>query len=425
MKPLDRRNFIRTTAAAGLAALPASGLAAQIAGGTGPRPGDTAAPNPARTPSSVDDPLGVRDSFPVTGELAYLNTASVGPIPTPVRDALHAYADGKMRRRGGGSGPSPRDKAVASFGQLFGAGEDEVALLYSTTDAENIVASALDWREGDNIVVDELHFVSTYVLYRQLEEKKGIELRVVPSQDGVVTTEDFARRTDGRTRLLSVAWVSNRNGFRHDLPALAELAHGNGAYLYADAVQALGTFPVNLREEGVDFACANGYKWLHADFGCAPFFVRREHLEWMAPDRYGHRQVAETLPGRRYRLKAGAARFEYASLANGPVAAMDAALAFLTDVGLDRIAGHTHALAAELRMEAEALGMKLFTPPRNPSPIVSFHHGLEHERLAGALADEGIAITFQEEGSLLRAAVAMFNNREDVDRLLGVLARMV
>ena len=56
---------------------------------------------------------------------------------------------------------------------------------------------------------------------------------------------------------------------------------------------------------------------------------------------------------------------------------------------------------------------------------MSFYHGLEHEALAKALADEGIAITFQEEGRLLRAAVAMFNNREDVDRLLGVLARMV
>ena len=424
MKPLDRRTFIRTSAAAGLAALPAGGLAARI----GPEPGsasDTASSNPAPAASALDDPLGVRAGFPVTEELAYLNTASVGPIPVPVRDALHAYADGKMQRRGGGSGPSPRQRAVTAFAGLFGADEDEIALLYSTTDAENIVARALDWREGDNIVIDELHFVSTYVLHRQLERRMGVELRVVPSRDGVVTLEDFARRVDRRTRLLSVAWVSNRNGFRHDLPALAELAHANGAYLYADAVQALGTFPVNLREEGVDFAGANGYKWLHADFGCAPFFVRREHLEWMAPDRYGHRQVAETLPGHRYRLRSGASKFEYASAANGPVAAMGAALDFLAGVGLDRIAGHTHALAAELRTETEALGMRLFTPPRNPSPIVSFHHGLEQEALAKALADEGIAVTFQEEGRLLRAAVAMFNNREDVDRLLGVLARLV
>ena len=67
----------------------------------------------------------------------------------------------------------------------------------------------------------------------------------------------------------------------------------------------------------------------------------------------------------------------------------------------------------------------MFTPPDNPSAIVSFYHGLDHERLSRALADEGVAITFQEGGSLLRAAVGMFNNRSDVDRLLGVLAGMV
>ena len=69
--------------------------------------------------------------------------------------------------------------------------------------------------------------------------------------------------------------------------------------------------------------------------------------------------------------------------------------------------------------------MRMFTPPDNPSAIVSFYHGLDHERLGRALADEGVAITFQEEGKLLRAAVGMFNNREDVDRLIGVLGGLV
>ena len=240
-----------------------------------------------------------------------------------------------------------------------------------------------------------------------------------------MTVDDFAARTDDRTRLLSVAWVSNRNGFRYDLPPLADLAHAHGAYLYADAIQAWGTFPTNLHEENVDFACGNGYKWLHADFGCAPFYVRREHLDWMTADRHGHFQVAESLPGNRFRLKTSAGKLEYGGPAYGPVAAMEAALAFLGEVGVDRIAAHTQALAGELREGAAALGMRMFTPPKNPSAIVSFYHGLDHERLSQALADEGVAITFQEDGQLLRAGVGMFNSRDDVDRLLGVIRRLV
>ena len=423
MKPLNRRRFLTTTAGAGLAAVPGIRTAAAHAGP--PERSLARGGSPPPTSGSDDDPLGIRASFPVTEELAYLNTASVGPLPVPVRDALHTYADNKMRRRDSAAGGRAIASARSRFAGMFGADEDEVAFLYATSGAENIVVSAMDWRPGDNVVVDELHFVTTFVLYRELERRAGIELRIIPSRDGVVTIDDFAARTDARTRLLSVAWVSNRNGFRYDLPGLADLAHAHGAYLYADAIQAWGTFPTSLHEEKVDFACGNGYKWLHADFGCAPFYVRREHLEWMSADRHGHRQVAETLPGHRFRLKTGAGKLEYANPAYGPVTALDAALGFLGEVGLERIAEHTHALAGELRDGAEALGMEMFTPPNNPSAIVSFHHGLDHERLSRALADEGVSITFQEDGKLLRAAVGMFNNRDDVDRLLEVIGRLV
>ena len=419
MTRLSRRTFLKTTAAAGLGAIPAAGCLESGSTAAGSVEGE------ATSGGGADDPLGVRGDFPVTEEQAYLNTASVGPLPTPVRDALHAYADEKMLRRNTSAGREAIARARTRFASLFGAGEDELAFLYATSGAENIIVSAMDWRPGDNVVIDELHFTTTFVLYRELERRAGVEIRIIPATDGAVTPEDFAAQTDARTRLISVAWVSNRNGFRYDLPALADLAHAHGAYLYADAIQAWGTFATDLHAENVDFACGNGYKWLHADFGCAPFYVRREHLEWMTSDRYGHRQVAESLPGHRFRLKTSAEKLEYANPAYGPVTAMDAALGFIETVGLERIAGHTHALAAELRQEAEALGMELFTPPNNPSAIVSFHHGLDHEALAGALADEGVAVTFQEEGRLLRAAVAMFNNRSDVDRLVGVLARLV
>ena len=422
--PLDRRRFLRNTAVAGLVALP--GADSLLAGSKlDDRARPHGGPQTATTGRDDDDPLGVRPSFPVTDEFAYLNSASVGPLPIPVRDALHAYADNKMRRRDAAAGREAIASARSRFAGMFGADEDELAFLYATSGAENIIVSAMDWRAGDNVVVDELHFVTTFVLYRELERRAGVELRIIPSRDGVVTVDDFAERTDERTRLISVAWVSNRNGFRYDLPPLADLAHAHGAYLYADAIQAWGTFPTNLHDENVDFACGNGYKWLHADFGCAPFYVRREHLEWMTSDRYGHRQVAESLPGHQFRLKTSAEKLEYANPAYGPVTAMDAALEFLGKVGVDRIAGHTHALAGELRQGAEALGMRMFTPPDNPSAIVSFYHGIDPERLSRALADEGVAITFQEDGQLLRAAVGMFNNRDDVDRLLGVIGRLV
>ncbi|MDH3732789.1 MAG: aminotransferase class V-fold PLP-dependent enzyme [Gemmatimonadota bacterium] len=416
MSDFSRRNFLRTTAAAGLA-LPIAGRPEILSGA--PHSG----PDRPATPS--DDPLGIRDEFPVTRELAYLNTASLGPSSRPAHDAMVAYAEEKMMYRDPGSRPETRARARASFARLFGADEDEIAFLFSTSDAENIITDAINWRPGDNVVVDELHFTTTFVLYREIERRLGVELRVVPVSEGRTTVDDFAARTDVRTRLISVAWVSNRNGYRHTLPDLAEVAHAHGGYLYADAIQAFGNSATDLHEEGVDFACGNGYKWLFADFGCAPFYVRREHLDWLEPDRFGHRQVAESLPDHRFRLRENAQKYEHSNPSFGAVAAMDAALTLIEGVGLARIEDHTVKLAGELRSELVDLGFDLFTPPRNPSPIVSFYHELDPDALYEGLREEGVPITFQEQGRLVRTAVAMFNTRDDIDRLLGVLSGLV
>ena len=104
---------------------------------------------------------------------------------------------------------------------------------------------------------------------------------------------------------------------------------------------------------------------------------------------------------------------------------MDAALGYLEKIGLERIEKHTIGLAAELREGIQKLGCDVFTPPSNASPIVSFHHGLEVEKLRDALKKESIAVTLREGGHLMRGGVAMFNNRSDIDRLLGLLSKMV
>ena len=404
MSLLDRRSFLRTTAA-GLASLPtARGMAAPPA----------------------EDPLGVRADFPVTRNQTFLNTAWIGPMPTVVRDAAVEYADEKLLWADSRRRLENKDMARASFAELFGAKPEEVALLYSTSDGENVVTNGLDLQAGDNVVVDELHFTTTFVLYRQLEKERGIELRIVPQKEGRARIEDFEARIDQRTRLVSVAWVSNRNGYRHDLRALAELAHAKGALLYADAVQALGHFPTNLTEQGVDFLSSGAFKWLFANFGVAPLFIREEHLDRIRPDRYGHSQVAETLPEYRFRLRTTAQKYEYASLAYSAVAQLAAALGYLNKVGLSRIEEHTVALARELREGLSRLGLEIWTPKGNPSPIMSFVHGQDPEHLKRLLKEEAIVVTFREKNaSMIRVSLSMFNNPADIQRLLKLLENAV
>jgi selenocysteine lyase/cysteine desulfurase len=348
-------------------------------------------------------------------------------MPNAVYQAALRYADDQRLSPASGLDVSAerRERARATFAELFGAKPEEIGLLYSTSDAENIVTRSLDLKAGDNVVIDELHFITTFVLYRELEKEKGLELRIVRHKEGRARLEDFAALTDRRTRLISVAWVSNRNGYRHDLRALSDLAHRNGALVFADGIQAIGTFPADLHAEGVDFVCANSYKWLFASWGAAPFYIREEHLERIRPDRFGHNQVAETLPDFHFRLHTSAKKFEYAGLNYGAVAQLEASLGFLKGVGLARIEEHTVALARELREGVAKLGFDVFTPPDNPSPIVSFTHGRDPEKLKALLDKESIRVTFREDkNSQIRAAVALFNNRSDIAHLLGTLGRV-
>jgi selenocysteine lyase/cysteine desulfurase len=312
------------------------------------------------------------------------------------------------------------DQVRAQFARLIGAEAEEIGFLYATSEGENIVASALDLKPSDNVVIDELHYETSFVLYRHLEESRGIALRIVPHHDGRVAADDFASAVDGRTRLVSVAWVSHQNGLRHDMRPIADVAHAHGALFYADAVQALGMFPVDVRAAGVDCLTSGTYKWLLGGFGVAPFFVRRELLERIRTDRMGALHVEKQLDDHRFQIYRTAKKFEYATLPFAEIYQLGAALTYLDKVGVDRIERHTVALAAELREGLVQLGFRLFTPAGNQSSIVTVHLDRNQSRAREVLDGAGVQVSFREGGSLVRVSPALFNTREEIQQFLGL-----
>jgi selenocysteine lyase/cysteine desulfurase len=211
--------------------------------------------------SSSANLLGVRDDFPTTRDFAYLNSPYIGPSPQVVVDAvksfLQAKADNPVQL---GAMLSATTDVRRKFAGLVNAEVGEIGLLSTTSEGENIITAALDLGAGDNVVIDDLHYDTTLILYNHLARTRGIELRIVKRVGGVTRLEDFAAQVDSRTRLISVSWVSHQNGYRHDLKSLAELAHTNDAYLYVDAIQGVGTLALDVRQEGIDFFTSGTYK---------------------------------------------------------------------------------------------------------------------------------------------------------------------
>lgn len=378
---------------------------------------------PTGMPSS--GPLGVRGDFPVASQVTYLNSAYITPSPTPVVAAATRFLESKSTAPVSlGEMLAEVDRTRGSFARLIRAEPREIGVLFSTSDGENIVTRALDLRPGDNVVVDDLHYETTYLLYQRLAEERGIELRVVPNRGGAASTESFEEHVDARTRLISVAWVSHQNGYRHDLQGLAELAHSYGAYLYTDAIQGVGMLDLDMRTAGVDFLTAGTYKWLLGGYGVAPFFVRGELLDLIQPDRFGSLHIEETVSDLEYRIYDDGRKYGYATMSFGAVYQLNAALDYLSKIGVDRIEAHTVDLAQKLHKGLRTQGYDVLTPEGNRSAIVAFAHNRAPRHVTDVLAEAEVHVSLREEGSQIRAGVALFNTVEDVERFLQVTASL-
>ncbi len=395
----SRRLFLQSLAAAAAVARPAAAMQAA-------------------------DPLGVRQDFPAAADRLYLNSAYIAPVPRQVAAAGRAFVDAKSERPISlGEMQRTADTVRAQYARLIGASPDEIAFLYSTSEGENIVARGLGLEAGQNVVVDELHYNTTFVLYRELERTRGVELRIVKARDGAVEAKDFVPHVDRRTRLVSVAWVSHQNGFRHEMAPLAELAHAHGAFVYADAVQAAGMFPMDVRAAGVDFMASGTYKWLLGSFGVAPFFIRRELLDRIPLDRHGALHVERELPDHHYEVFTTAKRFDYATPAFGPIYQLGAALSYLERVGVAAIETHTVALADQLNRGLRGMGARVHTPLGNRSSIVSFATAPERDP-AAHFNKAGVDVSVRDGGRQVRVSPALFNTTDDIDRFLAVARPM-
>lgn len=385
-----------------------------------------------RTPSA-EDPLGARAHFPALRDYTFLNTAYTGLIPQAVVEASHAWIAARAGRTFTvGEMLAKSDDVRRNYAATFGAAEEEIAFLSSTSEGENLVVNSLDYKPGDNIVYDDLVYPSTPAIYQRLADTKGVEVRIVKSRNGAVPLESFAKLIDKRTRLVSVAWTNNNSGYRHDMTALAALAHANGAYLYSDAVQFMGTGPVDLHATGVDFCTSGTYKWLYAGFGVAVFYVRREHLDKIKPANVGWRTPSGS---NRTAPRTSAKQLEYATLPFGDIYELDASLKYLQGIGLDTIEARSQALVQRLRAGLSARKIQVATSEGLPSPIVSFYINRKAAEATKVLDTEKVKVSLQDlvppdpavapgRTTRVRVGVSFFNNEADIDRMLDVATKL-
>ncbi|MBT7952792.1 MAG: aminotransferase class V-fold PLP-dependent enzyme [Gammaproteobacteria bacterium] len=381
----------------------------------------------ARRIVSKDDPLGVRADFPGTRDSIFFDAAYTALSPQPAINYAQAFLQALGSRPPNVPEMMHESGIVRErFAKLIGATKEEVGLVYATSDGENIITQALNLKPGDNVVIDDLHYRSTYVLYQRLKEELGIEVRIVRNVKGATPPELFAPHVDARTRLVSVSWISHYNGYRQDLQALADLVHAQGGYLYADSIQGIGMLEMDVNKIDVDFLTCGSYKWLLAGYGVAAFYVRKELMALVSPDRSGGFQTKSRTVGKHeYELHTDARKYQYATMSFGAVYHLNAALEYILGVGVKNIERHSVGLATKLNKELVAQGFEMLTPPGNASAIVSFKHGRTGKAVRESLQSEGIYINIGDKKDYLRVGIGLYNNEAEIDRLLKLTASWI
>lgn len=305
-------------------------------------------------------------------------------------------------------------------GNLLGVATDDIAFLNSSSEGLAQLAAELDWRAGDNVVVEDIEFPSGLYPWTTLAAR-GVEVRVVRQSDGAGSLDRLAAALDARTRVLATSQVSYLTGRRYDLAALRALADRHGALLSIDATHAAGVVPVEARH--ADILVSSCYKFLLGVHGAAIFYRNPARLGDLAPRGPGWHSVASAhtvAAPTTFTLRPTADRFEAGNPPFMALAVLDNALATLERIGIARIERHVLALGSRLWPALRERGLTLLTPedPARRGPNICFAWP-DAVGLAEVLADRGVLV-WGGDGRV-RVSFHAYNDDADLDRLLVAL----
>jgi cysteine desulfurase/selenocysteine lyase len=302
-----------------------------------------------------------------------------------------------------------------------------------------MVASMIDWRRGDNVIINDLEHPANTLPWMHLG-RKGVNVKVAKNVGGRIALSDLEQLIDENTRVIAASSVSFCNGFRIDLEDLVRLAEDHGAYVVVDAIQSLGALTLDVRKTGVHFVAAQGLKWLCAPFGSGILYCKRGLVEEFVPELVGteNLDVPEGFLTKSVRLPSvdtvsiydrglakTAKRFQYSASELPALWGLAAALKYLNEIGISSIESRVLKLSDYLADELQRIGATVTSPleDKHRSGIVAYAGDL---RTVKVLNNEGVAVDLRYAGGQggIRVSTHFYNNEDDVDKLIAIQKRI-
>src|SRR5580704_811147 len=218
-------------------------------------------------------------------DVAYMNTASQGPLPRVSIRAAQAALEWKKYPY-----KMPEDiyfalpgRVRALLAEMIGAQPGEIALTTGASAGIAAVANGLNWKPDDEVLIAQGEFPAHFATWLPMQQAGKLRVRIVTPRGRFLTTDDLIAAITPRTRLVSTALVRFDNAALCDAPRLAAAVHKAGAILLLDAAQCAGVMPIRVEDLGADFLVASGYKWLLSPFGTGFFWASAKSLATLQP----------------------------------------------------------------------------------------------------------------------------------------------
>ena len=367
----------------------------------------------------------IRDRFPIFKKQVYMNSCSQGALSVDVKDAYKTYLKDWDKKGSPWELWVERGEAARqAFAGLVNAGPNAVAVCTSRSAGVTALASAVDFGgERNKIVVDDCSFPGGAQIWHA-QEQRGARVTHVPAAGNIIPLERFADAIDERTKLVSITHICYRNGSRADVPAIVELAHQKGALVMLDSYQALGTFPIDVKDLKVDFLTGGVLKYLLASAGLAFLYVRKELIPQLHPTTLGWFSQQNIFAMDIYANTPSptARRFESGTPPIPNIYAALAGMKLIQSIGLSKIETHLQDITGAIKEGAMRRGFNLVSPvdpARHGALITLRSHKVD--MLVKRLAEDGVITSSRDDN--LRISPHIYNNLADVNRLMDCLTQ--
>ena len=315
----------------------------------------------------------------------------------------------------------------------------EIVFTRGTTESINLVASTFvdsQMKEGDEVIVSVLEHHSKIVSWQLQAARKGIVLKVFPMNDrGELLLDEYEKLFSPRTRLVSVAHVSNVLGTINPVKEMIATAHAHGVPVLIDGAQSIPHMPIDVQDLDADFYVFSGHK-VYGPTGIGVLYGKEAWLDKLPPYQGGGEMIKNvsfehtTFNELPFKFEAGTPDYIGST-------ALAKALDYVSAIGMDKIAAYEHELTVyAMNRLKEIPGMRIFGEAEHKGGVISFLVGNIHHFDMGTLLDRlGIAVRTGHhcaeplmhrmgiEGTV-RASLGLYNTKEEIDALVAGIERV-